>query len=410
MVYNFSMPKVIFIFVCLFFLFCAEEEIFSQETLEQSTQQSLSKSYFKEALDCLKKEDYHQAKEFFWKALELEQDNPDAYINLGIISLKEGNIELALHFFAQVEGRFPQYPKKEILYYNMGLAHFLNTDYRQAQEYFLKALSIYPDFGEPLYYLGKCYDFKGQAEDAFLSVIKAKNIFARKNQRDFYNKAVEFLSDLEKRYVKDNLSLANKLLKEGEEALNNNETKRALILFEEALALKPEAPRAYYMLGIFYLKEKSLANALTYFKQATKYEPNYWDAWLYIGEIYARTENYEEAFKIFEEILRKDKKNKRALYDLGMLYLKLGKKGKAEAYFEEFKNLGGTAQNTVSILSEEPKKSIISLVKGKRSRTATPSQNFYIISPEKKNRGIFVKGYYIGQPSLEKNPAKRGGF
>ena len=60
---------------------------------------------------------YQEAKDILWKAINLFPDDPDAYVNVAIVSLREKDFDSALRILEQAEGLASEdYAKKEILF------------------------------------------------------------------------------------------------------------------------------------------------------------------------------------------------------------------------------------------------------------------------------------------------------
>ena len=95
-----------------------------------------------------------EAKEILWKAIYLFPDNPDAYINLGVIRKDQGDRKGALRVLEKAKKLAGQdYYQQEILFYNLGICYFELKNYLKAKEYLQKAVDIYSDFLEAKYYL-----------------------------------------------------------------------------------------------------------------------------------------------------------------------------------------------------------------------------------------------------------------
>lgn len=110
---------------------------------------------------------YHEAKQLFWKAIHLYPQNPDAYINLGTVHIDQDDPETALRILKKAETlSSPGYLQAEILFYNLGLANFLEEEYSPAIVYFKKALAEFADFAQAKYYLALSYQLSGQHQKA----------------------------------------------------------------------------------------------------------------------------------------------------------------------------------------------------------------------------------------------------
>jgi tetratricopeptide (TPR) repeat protein len=99
--------------------------------------------------------EYDRAVEVFEAALDRAPDNPVLKENLvNVYETKAGELaaigdyDNALRYFGKIEGVNPDYLD---LYYNIGLMHYQNKDYREGLSYFTKHLEKSPDDEEVLY-------------------------------------------------------------------------------------------------------------------------------------------------------------------------------------------------------------------------------------------------------------------
>jgi len=390
------MKKILIIFLffsLLRFTVRADEEYSAKESQEEEY-----KVYIQEGIKCLEDEDYENAKSFFWKASEINPENPDSYVNLAIVHINENNLERAIELLNKAEKLARNdYQKKEILYYNLGLCYFLNLDYKNAIEYFKNALKIYPDFGEAFYYLAKNFDVLENGREALINSIKAKNIFLRKSQEDYLKKADELFYTLKEKFNISSSQISVELVKEVDSIIDNNNLAKGLL--EEAISFDSKNSLAYYKLALIYIKENSPVEGVELLKTAYNLNPNDNNIALSLGELYVKFKRYEEALDIFNKVMLKDKNNPRALYDLGFLYKELGKDLKSKEYFSKANSIS-KEEEIFSFLKEkiEPKNiQAIQPIKKERFRS------FYTSDvSSKKNKGVFKKGFYIGEPSLDK--------
>lgn len=390
---------IIFLFFSLInFTLRADEEYSVEESQEEY------KFYIQEGIKCLEAEDYKNAKDFFWKSLEINPENPDPYINLAIVHMKEDNLDRAIELLNNAEKLIKEdYSKKEILYYNFGLCYFLNSNYKEAIEYFKKALDIYPNFGEAFYYIAKASDSLGDCREALINSIKAKNIFKIESKEDYLNMANELFYSLKDKCDKSFEELIAEIINEADKAIENNNNFLAKSLLEDVISLDAKNNLAYYKLALIYIKENYLLKGLEMLEVAYKFNPDDNNIALSLAEIYVKFKKYEEALDIFNKVIIKDKNNPRALYDLGFLYKELGKDLKSKEYFSRANSVS-KEEEIFSFLKEkiEPKTINIQVPVKKENY-----KSFYTTRTSSYgNKGILTKGFYIGEPSLSKNVNK----
>ena len=162
-----------------------------------------SREVYKQKIDIgeyyFQKRMYAQAKETFWQAIDLFPDNPEGYVNLATVHIKEGSYGNAMRILKQADQIAKEdYYQREVIFYNLGICSYMSKEYSDAARYLSKALDVYPDFGEAMYYLGLSNYKQGKKEFAFLNVFNAKYIFEKKNNAELKRQANEFLENLKK--------------------------------------------------------------------------------------------------------------------------------------------------------------------------------------------------------------------
>jgi tetratricopeptide (TPR) repeat protein len=84
-----------------------------------------------------------------------------AYLNLGVISFMEGNLDAAIQNYQHAIRTNPDYAEA---YFNLGAAYYKQRLLKQAEDAFVKAIKLQPDFGRAHYSLGSIY-FEQQKYD-----------------------------------------------------------------------------------------------------------------------------------------------------------------------------------------------------------------------------------------------------
>jgi Flp pilus assembly protein TadD len=141
--------------------------------------------------------DLKAAEEAFVHVTEADPGNPDGWVNIGRVRLQEGNLagtaqvlEKALqmsphlarahYFYSRVlrqQGKYPesithlqlvtaQYPYDRVVRNDLGRVLFLERQYAQARDEFLKAIAVDPEDLEANYNLMLCYTGLGDAKQA----------------------------------------------------------------------------------------------------------------------------------------------------------------------------------------------------------------------------------------------------
>jgi tetratricopeptide (TPR) repeat protein len=388
-----------------------EKSMYLLNTEEKLSPQELYKAYINDGLHYLDQENYEKAKEVFWNAANLQSQVPDAYVNLGIVAIQEQDYEGALRLLSQADGLAGgQYPKKEIIYYNLGVASFMQYDYQAASGYLLRALDLYPEFGEAMYYLARCYDQLGRGQEALVTITKARNVFQRKGQVEYAEKCGNILLDLNSRYRADVPSVARDLAAEGVKSFETGKDDQAISFLRESINLDPKNANLYNELGVIYAAKNEFYNAIEYYQAAIKYSPNLTVAYINLGEAYVKINKYEEALNAFKKVLSLDKNNSRCYYDMGVLHRELSDEKTAEKYFREVRRIGDGKENysLLKTIQPTPKSPEIRgrLRTGKRvtyrKNEPMPSmRSSYTTFAQLSNKGSLMKGYYIAKPKTD---------
>jgi len=100
--------------------------------------------------------------------------------------------------------------------------------------------------------------------------------------------------------------------------------------FKQVIAIKPDAPEAYYNLGTLYLRQNSLQAARENLEQTVKLRPEHPEAWNNLGMLAAQEGKTEEAITCFQRSLQSRPRYGTALVNLGNLYRRQGNLSDAE--------------------------------------------------------------------------------
>jgi len=345
---------------------------------------------------------YLEAKDLFWKAIHLYPENPDAYVNLGIVHMSQGELESALRILKEAEGLIlADYEKIEILFYNLGRCNFLREEYPEAISYFKKALGEFPDFGQARYHLALTYHRLGQDEKAFLNALMAVRIFEQNQDRATSLQAKQFLRDIQDSHNIDQIALANTLFKDARAALADQDLDGAITLIEESLFLNPKAD-VYYQLAHIHLRKKAFHNAIVYLNKVIEIDPSFLDAYLELNRTYRKVEKYEQAVEIMELASTVKGENPQVYYHMALAYIEDHQFNTARRYLAKAE--AGALANKDKALIEEIN-SAYDLIKQYKQAKAKPpyyprkiehksSQPIYPSYPVSGNAGYLDEGYF----------------
>lgn len=354
---------------------------------------------------------YQEAKDILWKAINLFPDDPDAYVNVAIVSLREKDFDSALRILEQAEGLASEdYAKKEILFYNLGLSHFMKKDYEKSTAYFLKALGVYPNFSEAMYYLGIAYARLDQKDKAFTNIFMAKHMFDKEGKIEYRDKANQFLQALVGEQQVDNISMSKTFLEEGKKSIAQNELDRAVILLEESIYLNPKYIDTYYELALLYSRKQAFHNAVGYLNRIIQIDPTYVKAYSALGYAYRELRNYEQAIGALEKACALDKENPVAYYDVATAYMEAMQFYTATKYLGEAKALALKKKDAALLekintayaqceKSQVPKHTLPHYPKVTKYKKS--SENLYPYYATSGNKGFLNKGYFTVLPEAK---------
>ena len=108
------------------------------------------------------------------KSIKNQPDNSSALYYLGMLYQDNRKFEKALNVYAKLISKTES---KKRAYYNSGYIYLVELqDYDNAEEMFLSAISIDPNFVEAVYNLGRTYEAKGDFEQARTQYQKSLDI------------------------------------------------------------------------------------------------------------------------------------------------------------------------------------------------------------------------------------------
>lgn len=114
---------------------------------------------------------------------------------------------------------------------------------------------------------------------------------------------------------------------------------RAMLYYEKAVSLNPNAAIAWSNMGIIYAERGMPEKAMEVYQRAVAADPRFADAWTNLGAIHAQMGRFDAAITAFREALKFDPDNPRLLYMLGSALRDSGNPGEGTPYLEKAKRL-----------------------------------------------------------------------
>ena len=117
--------------------------------------------------------------------------------------------------------------------------------------------------------------------------------------------------------------------------MEKNDSKGAIVLFDEAIAAYPNFAPAYHQKGTAYLKENELDKALESFVKAISIKPDYFEAKFSVGYTQYLKKNYEVAAAVFDDVLKQQADMPEAQMYLGISLFNLKNVDAAETILKK---------------------------------------------------------------------------
>ncbi|XP_066909722.1 protein O-mannosyl-transferase Tmtc3 [Halyomorpha halys] len=251
--------------------------------------------------------DWETEYSLFMAGLRVNQRNAKLFNNVGHALESQGKFHEALQFF----NKAVSVQQDDIgAHINVGRTYNHLNMFKEAEEAYLKAKSLLPK-AKP----GQSYQARIAPNhlNVFLNLANliAKNETRLEEADLLYRQAISMRADYTQAYIN-----------RGDVLLKLNRTKEAQEVYEQALFYDSNNPDIYYNLGVVFLEQGKASQALAYLDKALEYDPEHEQALLNsaillqeLGRVELRKLAHERLLKL----LQKDVNNERVHFNLGML-------------------------------------------------------------------------------------------
>ncbi|MEX0849548.1 MAG: tetratricopeptide repeat-containing glycosyltransferase family protein [Candidatus Dependentiae bacterium] len=205
-------------------------------------------SLFEQANTAFSKRDFNKATELYKQIVEIRQDIPQVYFNLGVVLLQTKNHNEAIEALKTSIALKNEYPKA---YFQLGKAYQNIGNNAQAEQMYRTALAQDAHYFDPLAPLA--------------GMLRDQNKF--KDAVELYKEAIE----LRPRDIQVMLDLANTLN-------TDNQTEEALEWYFKLLELIPDNPAILYNIAYTLKKLNRLEDAIPYYNRTLTINPNHSEA------------------------------------------------------------------------------------------------------------------------------------
>jgi tetratricopeptide (TPR) repeat protein len=330
--------------------------------------------------------DLKEAKENFDKALNIDPNNREAQMGVGMMLMFTEDYGDAKIFFDKLIDSIPNINSVENadLFQERGFAHYYVKDFKKALEDFNKAIELDPDnLNMTTNYAGRAmtYYHLGELDKAVEDVYKIKNtqeIVTLHSEYDVIVQVIFYKGDLERAFQLCRLaykafpSLYADIRRYGEMLDNFGRTLEAHKMFEKAMEKEPHNIEAYERMGYSFMAMGQMEQAESMFKKAVTMagDPkNKREAQRELADFLTAAGRYREAEEILNNVINSsdgdDTEELSAAY-LGICRIKCftGKFNEAEKYLNLSEKL------TPDSLTKEIQKAEFLQKQGKYSEAA----------------------------------------
>ncbi len=324
-------------------------------------------NYYKEGMDYFRSGNYDKAEKSLAKAIEINGDKAEYYIDYGMNMIQLGKYDVAITYFQkaiQDKNNLIVNKNNKIALRGEGIAYLKAHKYTEAIKKFEEALAIKESDNlnlDILYYKGNAQVKAGlykEAAEVYTDIIKMKpgdstsynargdiyrSLGEYENSLSDYNKAI----DLDKNNY--DFYFAKYFL-----MLDQNDSEGAKDVLKKALSIKGTTQKDKFNIAKidYYMEEYD--NAIVGFSEA--YSNGFFEAYYYLGDIYERKGEYETAVNNYAMYIENQPAiDSAAVYNqIANCYIKLDKDKEALAYIED-----GIEMNDILIMKALKRNEIV---------------------------------------------------
>jgi tetratricopeptide (TPR) repeat protein len=251
-------------------------------------------------------------------AIKTKPDYAEPIMNLGILSHKMGNENLAIQYLWQAIDKNPR--KRDMIYNNLGLVYAARAEYDTAKAMFHKAL----DLGLRPAPIWKNIGQVEEAQGNIPSAIKAysNSVESRPTLMNMY---VEILQ--EALYSQENDDYSGKVRAQLDNGIKDEDlAPYDSVIVNLFLSRNIKVAESYKDLAIAFEMNGQIDEAIYNFREALEIKPDWSAIQNRIGIIFAKGENYQAAKREFEGALMSNPHNQEAIRNLEMVNERIQKK------------------------------------------------------------------------------------
>jgi tetratricopeptide (TPR) repeat protein len=273
----------------------------------------------------------------------LPKDKAIALIYLGIIADHKGEYDNAINYFQRAENYDENNPE---IYLNLARTYRKKHDYNNAVKYAEKTSDMIPGDVNPLILLGNINYELSNWDEAIKYYEKALKIDSS-NPALLYNMALALfkkgerfpaLEFLKKAAESDKIGdvAYNSYSRLGAEFLESNMFDLAEKYLVQATHLRPQDPVGRYNLAVAYLRQNKTAEALRELEESERLSQGDMVLLESIGESYFSLKDYDRSLRSYNKVLETSSRNVKILSRIGEIYYS---KGDLERAYESYRKV-----------------------------------------------------------------------
>ena len=269
-------------------------------TVSEFNASTIAQDLVNEGIKCHKKGEFEKAAIYYRKSLAADSVNSDAMHLMGMLLHQCGQTEQAIEL---IEAAISNNPKAAVYHNNLATLFFEQLNYVRANESFINALQLKPDYTEAKFNLANSYRLMGELGMAEVFYLRTL---------DQHVDLVPAIGDLASIYLtQERIDDAITLLKNSLGKLTGENKKSVQEMLVEVYVTK--AGKA----STINEKLDDLRTAITIISDSEL-------ALLALAECFAESENYSEAELVYRKLLENNTKDAKVYYNFGITLKKQG--------------------------------------------------------------------------------------
>ncbi|KAH7321124.1 hypothetical protein B0I35DRAFT_428626 [Stachybotrys elegans] len=282
------------------------------------------------------REAFEKALEYFRAIVQIEQNNGEAWGNLGHCYLMTENLQKAYDAYQQALMNLRD-AKDPMLWYGIGILYDRYGSYDYAEEAFSQVMQIQPEFekaNEIYFRLGIIYKQQskfGQSLECFKYIVNhppgpltQEDIWfqighVHEQQKDFDSAKAAYQRVLD--HSPNHAKVLQQLGWLHHQQSSAYETQdRAIQYLEKSVSADNNDAQSWYLLGRCYMSQQKYPKAYEAYQQAVYRDGKNPTFWCSIGVLYYQINQYRDALDAYSRAIRLNPYISEVWYDLGTLY------------------------------------------------------------------------------------------